>query len=431
MPFSTDRNKTELKLVVAAPPGWKYAPGDTIIGDLVRPEPIITPEATVSLALMSSIRTNLEESASRKASSNSNGNRNDHKLNGNYPAEWHLLNPKPITLFSGPLHVPKNSDEAATWPFSIQIPTKPQDSVRLGHRQESSFIPLDRNHPAHNILPGSFSTGGESKDGFSECCIEYYLEAKLRYTRGNAWQSFTTTHPITIRHHVQETSLLYSLQQQMMKSKIRTPRLIPGMENVDLSMKQKMFRFFGSSKIPEFCCKLELSFPRAIQLGGPLPIPLILNITPEDEKTSESIRGVSRQVRINWIKMMICNKSAVLVPSRLTSAHYSSTHCRQEHSSTTSLRLESIFEKLESPCVISTGKDSQPINFGHMFQLVLHPHGLTYGKELIQRVPTIYPDFTTYAVKHSHMVTWAVCLSVAGEMQTVETIAEIKLVADS
>ncbi|KAJ5610307.1 hypothetical protein N7510_007026 [Penicillium lagena] len=429
MPFSADRNKTELKLVVAAPPGWKFAAGDTIIGYLVRPEPIITPEATVSLALMSSMRTHIEESASRNASSNRN--RNNHNYNGNNHAEWHLLNPRPITLFSGPLHVPKGSDEAATWPFSIQIPTKPQESVRSGHRQESSFIPLDRNHPAHHILPGSFSTGGESKDGFSECCIEYYLEAKLRYTRGSAWQSFTTTHPITIRHHVQETSLLYSLQQQIMKSKIRTPRLIPGMESAGLSLKQKMLRFFGSSRIPEFSCKLELSFPRAIQLGGPLPIPLALNITPVDEKTSECIRGVTRQVRVDWIKMMICNKSAVLVPSRYTSAQYASTHYREEYSSTISLRLESIFEKLESPCVISTGEDSQPINFGHMFQLVLHPHGLTYGKELIQRVPLIYPDFTTYAVKHSHVVTWMVCLTVAGEMQTVETSAELKLVADS
>jgi hypothetical protein len=203
------------------------------------------------------------------------------------------------------------------------------------------------------------------------------------------------------------------------------------MDSAGLSLKQKMLRFFGSSTIPEFCCKLELSFPRAIQLSGPLPIPLILNITPVDEKTSECIRGVTRQVRINWIKMKICNKSAMLVPSRYTSAQYTSTHCRQEHSSTTSLRLERIFEKLESPCVISAGKDSQPINFGHMFQLVLHPHGLAYGKELIQRVPQIYPDFTTYAVKHSHVVTWMVCLTVAGETQTVEISAEMKVVADS
>lgn len=368
----------------------------------------------------------MEESASRAAS-----NRTSLNNHGNLPAEWHLLNPKPITLFSGPLHVPEDSAEGATWSFSIQIPTKPQESVRSGHRQESSFIPLDKNHPAHHILPGSFSTGGESKDGFSECSIEYYLEAKLRYTRGNAWQSFTTTHPITIRHHVQETSHMHSLRQQMMKCKFRTLRLIPGMESASLSPKQKMLRFFGSSKIPEFCCKLELSFPRAIQLGGPLPIPLTLNITPVDESTSESIRGVPRQVQINWIKMVICNKSAVLVPSRYTSVQYTSTHCRQEHSSTTSLRLESVFEKLESPCVVSTGKDSQPINFGHMFQLVLHSYGLTYGKELIQRVPPIYPDFTTYAVKHSHVVTWTVCLSVAGEMQTVETTAEMKIVADS
>lgn len=421
MPSSTNRNKAELKLIVAAPRRWKFAAGDTIIGYLVRPEPIITPEAIVSLALVSSMRSNIEDSASRNAGSN----RNSHNYNGNYLAEWHLLKPNPITLFSGPLHVPKDSEEAATWPFSIQIPTKPQESVRLGHRQECSFIPLDRNHPAHHILPGSFSTGGDCKDGFAECCIEYYLEAKLRYTRASAWQSFTTTHPITLRHHVLETSLLYSLQQRMMKNKIRTPRLIPGMESAGLSLKQKMLRFFGSSKIPEFCCKLELSFPCAIQLGGPLRIPLTLNITPEDEKTSECIRGVTRQVRINWIKMMICNKSAVLVPNRY------STHCCQEHSSTTSLRLESIFEKLESPCVISAGKDSPPINFGHMFQLVLHSHGLAYGKELIQRVPPIYPDFTTYAVKHSHVVTWMVCLTVAGEMQTVENIAEMKIAADS
>jgi hypothetical protein len=266
----------------------------------------------------------------------------------------------------------------------------------------------------------------------SECRIEYYLQAKLHYTRGGVGQSFTATHPITVRHQVQETSLLYSMQQKIMKSKIRTPRLMPGMETADLSAKQKMRRFFGSSKVPEFQCQLELSFPRAIQLGGPSPIPLILNITPLDETTSECIRGVTRQVQINWIKMVIYNKSSMLTPSRFAGTQSISTHSRQEYSSAVSLRLESVFQNLESPCVTCTGKDnSQPLNFGNMFQLVLNPDGLAYGGKLIQRVPPIYPDFTTYAIKHSHSVTWTVCLTVAGETQTVETIGEVKIVAAS
>lgn len=37
----------DLKFDVAAPAGWEYAPGDTIIGHLMRKSPLVTPECTV------------------------------------------------------------------------------------------------------------------------------------------------------------------------------------------------------------------------------------------------------------------------------------------------------------------------------------------------------------------------------------------------
>lgn len=39
--------KDDLKFDLAAPSGWEQAPGDTIIGNLMRKNPLVTPECTV------------------------------------------------------------------------------------------------------------------------------------------------------------------------------------------------------------------------------------------------------------------------------------------------------------------------------------------------------------------------------------------------
>ena len=44
------------KFDLAAPSHWAYAPGDVIIGHLMRKLPIVTPKATITLSLIGQVK---------------------------------------------------------------------------------------------------------------------------------------------------------------------------------------------------------------------------------------------------------------------------------------------------------------------------------------------------------------------------------------
>lgn len=403
MPPFTTTDKLQLEFDVAAPVGWTFAPGDTIIGNVVRRAPIVTPEATLKLALIGRVWTSISD------------NNNIHSR------EWHLLNPRLTVIFRGPLHLPEGSDEPLSWAFSIEIPPEPVDTAIRAHTQEESLLPLDSDHLAHHVLPGSFSSLGISTSGgaHTECSIAYYLHAQLQYGRSGSLEIHNAISHITLRHPVEEQTDLLQLSTIEKQIIIRTHRLLPGMENADLSLKQKTLQLFGSSKVPEFHCKISVSLPRTIQLDRPSPIPIILNIMPRQHKTSVCIKDVAQNVQINWIKMFIASSSYVIASNNQRNSLYSSVN----------LGLVSGFKSLEIPCTISTGPDNGAINVGNMFQLVLHSFGLTAGNRHLSRDLTIYPDFITYNIKHSHYLNLTISLTIAGETQMVETSSPVKIIA--
>ncbi|KAJ5896814.1 uncharacterized protein N7473_006213 [Penicillium subrubescens] len=412
MPVTIRKSSPDLKFDVAAPAGWSYAAGDTIIGNLIRHTPIITPEAAITLTLIGRMKTKITESKS-----------NDSRTN--YRSEA-LLVKSDQTIFSGrPLHLPEGSGAPLSWEFSVNIPNEPLQSVRRAYTPRTSFVPLDRDHPAHNTLPGSFVSSRDGMTVSSTGFVEYYLKAQLRYTFKGSSKSVEAIWPFRLVHPVDETaaSQLSTLKRLSYPQRILSQRLLPGMQQADLTLKQKTQKFFGSSKVPKLCFSVDIHHPAAIQLDNPQPIPIILEIRPLPDQTSPSVED--QTIGINWVRMTLHQRTSVLAPSNFLSDYPHD----DGHPASRSLNLESAFRRLESPLVMSTGeKGEKKVNIGEMFQLVLRSTGFASGSRYLTSVAPI-PDFTTYSIRHVNTVEWKVAYSVAGETGTVKATSPMKIIA--
>lgn len=156
-----------LKINVAAPPNWTFAPGDTIIGTVVRQTPIVSPNATIRLALKGSTETRKEESTG--------GNDSRWTL----VLKWDLLDSQPEELFRGPLHLADGSEECLAYPFEMKVPLGPSLTQITRHENEKNHLPMDHESGAKHTIPGIFFSSNEGASASGS--IRYNLEAELQY----------------------------------------------------------------------------------------------------------------------------------------------------------------------------------------------------------------------------------------------------------
>lgn len=420
MPRTTETGNAALQIELASPPGWTFTPGDTVIGTVLRTSPILTPDATVRLALVGRVKTKITTRASSSRSK--------------YRARWLMLGSTTAQiLFWGPLHLGAESDgQGLSWSFSLDVPLRPAESAMGGYHSEEGFLPLDKDGISQHTLPGSFFSQNRGWRTSSEGFVEYFLEAWLRYHhRGGQFEVHKATCPVTIKPYppvvIPSNDII---QRREIPRTIRSQRLLPGMECADLTLKQKAQRLLGSSKVPEVHCVVEISWPRIIQLGSLVPIPLTLDIIPQPEKTSESIRDIGLVFRVNWVSMVLKSTTTVLTPGdmrRLLTEDDS-------HSVYHYLNLENEFQDLESPMEFSAEEvkepgEKNPVDLGKLFNLFLHSHGLSAGDRLLASVPPIQPDIFTYNLRHSHLLKLAVSLTIAGETFTVPLSTDVMILA--
>ncbi|KAJ6125007.1 hypothetical protein N7471_012324 [Penicillium samsonianum] len=406
------RGDEKLKFDVAAPTGWSFTPGDTIIGNLVRRAHIVTSEATVTLTLSGRIHSQLTPRDKEKQVSD----------------DWYLLNPREEVLFRGPLHLPEGSNESLSWPFSLQIPTKPVDMLGKKRAQAGSFLALDGDQTTHHLLPGTFTTLGSDSSLASECFIEYYLSAKLKYNFGSS-QVCSATWKVDIRHPVEvvEKSQLEQVTHLSIEGKVQSQRLLLAMSDAKLSLKQKAQKLFGSSKVPKFYYQVDLTSPRILKLGDAHNLPLVLHIAPLADKTSDSLKDTVQEAQINWIKLSLVSYTHIIV----TDCPPFGTVHRDRHRFSLNLHLEKAFDSLESPLILPLGHQNASINIGNMFRLVLHSTGLTSSGLRLHYLAPIYPDFVTYNIKHTHAIDWKISITIAGETQVFNKSVPLKVLKET
>lgn len=416
----------DLSISLAAPPNWTFAPGDTIIGNIVRKTHLVTPDASLKLSLRGQTVTKFEES------------RGDSKRE--YGATWNLW---PVTwdkAFRGPLHIPEGADvdKYLTCPFEVTIPRRPSASAIKRHVAAESYLSLDDGSVARHTLPGSFSCS-RYLGSDTECrgSIEYYLEAVLQYTRGGSFVNCRATCRVVIRHTPSEPPLLYYATKSWLSTSltVQSQRLEPGREDARLSFRQKTQKFFGSSRVPKFTYRLEVCVPTAVQLDNPLPIPFTVKVVPElgPNKTSESIRGTlqSVQIQIHSLKLTITAKTDLRAPGTFNAskAHFDQNTAHH-------IALLTCNPPLLLPG--SVGPDegqTEPIDIGKLFEISLRTDGLQWtGRRrplwrTIFNDRSVYPDFVSYLIKHGHWICWEIGLGVAGERMKVKGRAGVRVLA--
>lgn len=122
-----------------------------------------------------------------------------------------------------------------------------------------------------------------------------YIEAILRFQRKGSWHEVTAMMPVQILAFNPNPPVVdFHLQCTSRWGSVCTQRLVPGMENAELSKTEKMKKLFDARSVPAFCFRLNVSLPSVIQLGRD-PIPVLMRLIPNWTNTSEIIRNVRQK----------------------------------------------------------------------------------------------------------------------------------------
>lgn len=221
-------------------------------------------------------------------------------------------------LHKGPIHVP-SSAEPASWDFAIEIPRRPSPLAVKSEMKdpEASYLPLDAGSIAKYPLPSTFATKGHSFNTNFDAYVEYHLEATLlqQGSGRHGGDNITAMLPIRIVAPPMPYPLTdFDLRRRSAQFAASSYRLVPGMETVGLTFKQKSKKFFGSSKVPMFGFTLQYDSPGVIQLGNSTPIPFRVRVVPDGRRTSEVLQGVPQVVTLSSLDLVLKADTFVIAP---------------------------------------------------------------------------------------------------------------------
>jgi hypothetical protein len=373
-----------------------YRPGDTIIGSVIRRVHTISPRGWVTIKLYGRAK-------SKKTVRRNNPSTNTIQTR-HYRGRFNFFAPNETCqkLFDGIIHIPPNSGPQA-WPFSLTIPTRASPrSVISGNMQRDSYQPLNEGAIAASSLPSSFMFVDEGWRTSFHGFVEYYLEAE--FWQENKSSPTIATLPLAIR----APSIPYPLVDFDMKSRtfpscIKTQRLIPGMEDAELSFRQMAQKFFGSSKVPQFSFSVQVECPAVIQLENPNPIPFKIRVISDRQRTSDIVTDFPKSMALGALKIELKAVTSVI--------------CEREHTAD-GIEMFNIVDTgtLVNPISVPSGTAAEALDLGAILELYLHSDHLNVrGKRSRQFRSLIYPNFITYNIKRTHQLKWEFRLSVVGE----------------
>lgn len=394
----TQTTASDLKIFIAAPPQWTYYAGDTIIGSVNYCSHLTAADVIISLALRGFTKTSIT--------------RNNGTPNHTSRGVWELFEFVPQVLYRGPVQISQDNSEINRT-FSIQIPETTSLSALQHHTQAESFIPFHAAYIAHHPVPGTYS----AKWMGAELCIDFHLQAELKYKSHGSWIVQRAAAPITLGHRtIDPRTICFALQRQSISSRVDGHRL-PSSQDERLSLKQKTRQMFSLSKKPDVFFTVDMDMPLHIQFDNPTPIPLVLRVVPQGNETSASTADVAQEVRINSMELSIMSRTEILCKSNGLGQYKIP---KAENTFTQKLGLEKLFQELETP-ITTSGLKKQKINIGSMLQLVLRHDGLRSGNMRLSRSVGLRPSFVTFNIKLSHKIIWEVSLDIGGRRRKISS----------
>ncbi|KAJ5162026.1 hypothetical protein N7492_007418 [Penicillium capsulatum] len=347
-----------LKVEPAAPEGWIFAAGDTIIGTVLRRSRLATPRATVRLFFWGKLKVIFH-------TYNSYG-----RSNTRCAVDKNIIMPKEGLLFEGLLHVQEGVDPYS-WPFQVKIPSAPDYAVKT----TSDYLSPFHGALCRGPLPASFVSTRRD----CSCFIEYYLQAELCYTHTGGYpERCESTHLITIRRPHTAEFHGFASQGTKFERIMRGYHLLPDSRNDHLSFKQKKREFFGSSKLPQLDYGAEMTAPKTISLNNPSPMPIQIRCFLRS-KTSSEIHDFPPEF---WLPCKDINHIEI---KSLGRRRPGSSHIQKGD-----LGLQQVLDNMSArdfKLEIPIGEKREPLDIGEVFQLSLYPHGLKSGGNPWNRKP--------------------------------------------
>ncbi|GJC87607.1 hypothetical protein ColLi_10445 [Colletotrichum liriopes] len=417
MPQTESKQSPDLSIQLLNPQTPLYG-GSVVLGHVVRKSHIVAPSATVRVRLLGRAKAKLVVDRGNNSTSY-------------YRSRFNFWPDSAVTdvVHRGPVHVAPGGGEHQAWAFALALPqhTDAQSVNACGgdSAKEACFLRSSAGIP-EQPLPGSFYLDGR---GFSKRWhgfVEYWIEAELvvqgKSSLVKAALPVKVFSPPTPAPPISD----FGLARRNMTGCVTSQRLLPGMEQAELSFKQKTQKFFGSSKVPTFHYTLNVQCPTVVQMGSESSIPFLLHLSPNREKTTDVIEDVPQTVTIKSMHLELQSTTGIICPGTLDSHEASKTRklCLA--------RISSLYPTAGESIVLPSGSKEEPLDLGAVLNLRVDLlgrvlHGTSNWRESLGM--TILPTFVTYCAKIEHVLHWEVHLSVAGETWKCEGGQKVLIVA--
>ncbi|KAK1584939.1 uncharacterized protein LY79DRAFT_559836 [Colletotrichum navitas] len=420
MPQALQQQSQDLSIRLVSPPTRLYG-GSVVLGHVVRSSHIVAPSATVLVRLLGRAKAKLVVSHGNSTSY--------YRSRFDF---WPDAAAVRKVLHRGPVHIAPGAGEHHTWAFALTLPTHTDDgfinAASASSEREACFL----RPPAGGAgqipatpLPGSFYLDGRGYSKKWHAFVEYWIEAELSVQGKGAvaravlpirvFSPPTPAPPITN----------FGLAPRTIPGWVASQRLFPGMEDAQLSFKQKTHKFFGSSKVPAFHFTLDVRPPTVIQMGNDASVPFLMQLIPNGERTTDAIRDVPQTVIIQSMKLELQSTNDIVCPGSL-----------YPHEAGTTLtkciaRVDGFYPQGHH-IVLPSGAEEEPLDLGAVLNLRVDAlgrvlHGAGEWRESIGRA--VEPTFVTYCIKVQHTLHWKIQLSVAGESWKCEGAQMLRILA--
>ncbi|WYZ33757.1 hypothetical protein EsH8_I_000033 [Colletotrichum jinshuiense] len=409
MPQTEVKQSLDLSIELLEPQTRLYG-GSVILGHVVRRSHIVAPLVTIIVRLLGR--------AKAKVSYIDEGLYNYDRTRFNFWPESAITN----VIHEGPIHIAPGGNEHQAWAFALTLPTHTDAryldaSVGYNEKEACFLPPSGRLGPAGRIpeqpLPESFYFVHHKSSYEWHGFVEYWIEAEMVLQgKGPVVKATLPVNVLSLPTPVPPINS-FGLVRSEITGCVRTQRLLPGMEQEELSFRQKTQKFFGSSKVPTFHYTLSVQYPTVIQMGSNSSIPFLLNINPNKEKTTGIIKDLPQIVTLQNIQLELRSTTSVFFTNTTNS------YKRKKKQKMLLVRRSSLIPAHEDKMVLPSGGNEEPLDLGAVLDLRVDAlgqvlHGTTKVWDCLGM--KVSPTFLTYCVKVEHVLRWEMHLSVAREM---------------
>lgn len=385
MPRVRYEGSRALRILLAKPIDHVYKPGDIIIGKVIRQQHIVASRGQVTIFLLGRVKTKIDKTYDNGTYTTGETYRSQLCLFYDQETETTRV------LYSGPLHIAADEADPLVLPFGLKIPK------------------------CNSSLPANFS----ATSSLDECYVEYWLDAEIFPSPGTESRTANPAlarHPIVLGNLTDEVAREEVYVGTAQRHSICAYRLIPNMEEAQLTFKQMIKQFLHMPSVPSLSFLVRMDLPADMQLEDPNTIPLLLRISRVDRRTSEAVRKTTHMATINNIRIML--KTHVRFSAGEDDFSYPRESSAREF---VYLGLGTALAMLPTPLAVNIDPSEQAIDLGILLNLHLTKYGLASGNQLLvspwKGLP-ITPCFETSILRVWHSLRVTISFTVGGKKRT-------------